>query len=217
MITYLERKRNLEAPEIYDQVVTIKKQAENYYKMPLSNIVFMGMGEPLLNYQNVIKSVELITSEKGLGMSPRRITISTAGIAKMIKKLGDDQVKFANFCSNSTDNIEFINPELNTRKFYRTIDLLLFLSFAPEGMPLVVLEAISFDVGVISYPLAGVVEILGDGYPLYVENEKEVVRVIKKYFSNDFDRKALSNIHSNCAAKFNFDKMINSLKQIYEQ
>lgn len=91
---FLERKRNLEAPEIYDQVVAIKKQAEKYYQRPLTNIVYMGMGEPLLNYQHVLKSVELITSEKGLGMSPRRITVSTAGIAKMIKKLGDDEVKF---------------------------------------------------------------------------------------------------------------------------
>lgn len=91
---FLDRKRNLDAPEIYDQVIAIKNQAEKYYQQPLTNIVYMGMGEPLLNYQNVLKSVELITSEKGLGMSPKRITISTAGIAKMIKKLGDDEVKF---------------------------------------------------------------------------------------------------------------------------
>ena len=91
---YLERKRNLDAYEIYDQVVSIAKEAETNYGIPLSNIVYMGMGEPLLNYQNVLKSVEYITSEKGLGMSPKRITVSTAGIAKMIKKLGDDKVKF---------------------------------------------------------------------------------------------------------------------------
>lgn len=91
---YMERKRNLEAAEIYDQVVLIKEQAESHYHTPLTNIVYMGMGEPLLNYANVIKSVEYITSPEGLGMSPRRITVSTAGIAKMIKKLGDDEVKF---------------------------------------------------------------------------------------------------------------------------
>ncbi len=91
---YLDRKRNLEAYEIYDQVVNIAKEAEENYQIPLSNIVYMGMGEPLLNYQNMLKSIEYITSEKGLGMSPKRITVSTAGIAKMIKKLGDDQVKF---------------------------------------------------------------------------------------------------------------------------
>ena len=91
---YMERKRNLDAPEIYDQVVRIAQQAEQHYGQPLTNIVYMGMGEPLLNYANVLQSVEHITSPQGLGMSPRRITVSTAGIAKMMKKLGDDEVKF---------------------------------------------------------------------------------------------------------------------------
>ncbi len=91
---YMERKRNLNADEIYDQVVLIDKQAKENYGLPLTNIVYMGMGEPLLNYANVLKSVERITAEDGLNMSPKRITVSTAGIAKMIKKLGDDQVKF---------------------------------------------------------------------------------------------------------------------------
>jgi 23S rRNA (adenine2503-C2)-methyltransferase len=91
---YMDRKRNLEAFEIYDQVVLIRDQAQEKYGQALTNIVYMGMGEPLLNYANVLKSVEQITSPEGLGMSPRRITVSTAGIAKMIQKLGDDQVKF---------------------------------------------------------------------------------------------------------------------------
>lgn len=91
---YMKRMRNLEAAEIYDQVVHIRHQAEQHYQMPLSNIVFMGMGEPLLNYANVLQAIDYITSPSGLGMSPRRITVSTAGIAKMIKKLGDDKVKF---------------------------------------------------------------------------------------------------------------------------
>jgi 23S rRNA (adenine2503-C2)-methyltransferase len=90
----LKRLRNLDADEIYDQVVEIARQAEKNYKRPLSNIVYMGMGEPLLNYKNTIQSVEKITSPAGLGMSPKRITVSTAGIAKMIKQLGDDCVKF---------------------------------------------------------------------------------------------------------------------------
>jgi len=91
---YLDRKRNLESFEIYDQVVLIRDQAQEKYGQALTNIVYMGMGEPLLNYANVLKSIEQITSPEGLGMSPRRITVSTAGIAKMIQKLGDDQVKF---------------------------------------------------------------------------------------------------------------------------
>ncbi|MES2731418.1 MAG: 23S rRNA (adenine(2503)-C(2))-methyltransferase RlmN [Bacteroidota bacterium] len=91
---YMDRKRNLDAAEIYDQVVHIRQQAEQHYQTPLTNIVYMGMGEPLLNYANVIQSIEHITSPEGLNMSPKRITVSTAGIAKMIKKLGDDEVKF---------------------------------------------------------------------------------------------------------------------------
>ncbi len=91
---YMARKRNLEPGEIYDQVVAIAQQAEDNYQQPLSNIVYMGMGEPLLNYTNMIKSIEHITSPEGLNMSPKRITVSTAGIAKMIRKLGDDEVKF---------------------------------------------------------------------------------------------------------------------------
>lgn len=91
---YMDRKRNLDAAEIYDQVVIIANDAEKQYNHSLTNIVYMGMGEPLLNYANVLESVKKITSEEGLNMSPKRITVSTAGIAKMIKKLGDDDVKF---------------------------------------------------------------------------------------------------------------------------
>lgn len=91
---YMERRRNLNYDEIYDQVVLINQQSEKAYQKKLSNIVFMGMGEPLLNYKNVLKAIERITAEDGLAMSPKRITVSTAGVAKQIKQLGDDKVKF---------------------------------------------------------------------------------------------------------------------------
>ena len=90
----LKLMRNLSAGEIVDQVVYLRDQAVNRYDTTLSNIVYMGMGEPLLNYNNMLRSIDRITSEDGLGISPKRITVSTAGIAKMIKKLGDDEVKF---------------------------------------------------------------------------------------------------------------------------
>ncbi|MCH8545628.1 MAG: 23S rRNA (adenine(2503)-C(2))-methyltransferase RlmN [Cryomorphaceae bacterium] len=86
----LPRMRNLNAEEIYDQVVTIKQQAEHYFQRPLTNIVYMGMGEPLLNYANVLKSIDKITADEGLNMAARRITVSTVGIAKMMKKFADD-------------------------------------------------------------------------------------------------------------------------------
>ncbi len=90
----LKKMRNLNPDEIYDQVVSIDKQSKIYKDHKLSNIVFMGMGEPLLNYKNVLKAIEKITMDEGLGMSPRRITLSTVGLPKMIKKLADDNVKF---------------------------------------------------------------------------------------------------------------------------
>lgn len=90
----LKRMRNLNPDEIFDQVAAIDKESRLYYNHPLSNIVFMGMGEPLMNYNNVIKAIDKITSPEGLGMSPKRITVSTSGVPKIIKKMADDRVKF---------------------------------------------------------------------------------------------------------------------------
>lgn len=90
----MERQRNLNFDEIYDQIVLVNQQSQRIYDTKLTNIVFMGMGEPLLNYNNLLKSVERITAPDGLAMSARRITVSTAGVAKQIRKLGDDKVRF---------------------------------------------------------------------------------------------------------------------------
>jgi glycosyltransferase involved in cell wall biosynthesis len=113
-------------------------------------------------------------------------------------------------------NIRFLPPSFNVENFYESIDLLLFISLATEGLPLVVLEAISFDVGVIAYPLKGVIEILGEDYPLLVKNESEVILKIDYFYSDKFDRQKLSEIHKERNDLFNFDKMINGLKLIYE-
>ncbi len=88
------RIRNLEPSEIYDQVRIVNQQCIKTYNHPITNIVYMGMGEPLLTYNNVLESISLITGKEGLGISPKRITVSTAGISKMIMKLADDNVKF---------------------------------------------------------------------------------------------------------------------------
>ncbi|MBS1935383.1 MAG: 23S rRNA (adenine(2503)-C(2))-methyltransferase RlmN [Bacteroidetes bacterium] len=145
---YMDRKRNLDFDEIYDEVVLINQQCERVYEKKLSNIVFMGMGEPLLNYKNVLKAIERISSADGLGMSPRRITVSTAGVAKMIRQLGDDQVKFKLALSlhaandnkrheimpiNDTNNIKSLVEALNY--FYKltgneiTFEYILFKDF----------------------------------------------------------------------------------------
>ncbi|MDP1842229.1 MAG: 23S rRNA (adenine(2503)-C(2))-methyltransferase RlmN [Sediminibacterium sp.] len=150
---YMDRKRNLTYDEIVDQVVLINKQSEESFEKKLTNIVFMGMGEPLMNYSNVLKAVERITSEEGLFMSPKRITVSTAGVAKQIKMLGDDAVKFKLALSlhapndakrskimpiNETNNIKVLIEALNY--FYKktgneiTLEYILFknLNDSPE-------------------------------------------------------------------------------------
>lgn len=91
---YMKTRRNLDVYEIYQQVFLLNVLAEKQYQKHITNIVFMGMGEPLLNYKNVLAAIAKITSPEGMGMSARRITLSTAGIAKMIRKLADDNVKF---------------------------------------------------------------------------------------------------------------------------
>ena len=90
----LKRMRNLNPDEIYDQIVVIDQQSQLYHNRKLTNIVFMGMGEPLMNYNNVLKAIDKITSPEGLGMSSKRITVSTSGVPKMIKKMADEEVRF---------------------------------------------------------------------------------------------------------------------------
>ena len=145
---YMDRKRNLEFDEIYDQVAIINRQCEKEYGHKLTNIVFMGMGEPLLNYKNVMKAIERITSPDGMAMSPKRITVSTAGVAKQIRQLGDDKVRFKLALSlhaandkkrheimpiNDTNNIKSLVDALNY--FYKqtknevTFEYILFKDF----------------------------------------------------------------------------------------
>ena len=145
---YIDRKRNLDFDEIYDQVVILNQQCEKAHGKKLSNIVFMGMGEPLLNYKNVLRSIERITSPHGMAMSPKRITVSTAGVAKGIRQLGDDKVKFKLALSlhaandqkrheimpvNDSNNIETLVEALNY--FYKqteneiTFEYILFKDF----------------------------------------------------------------------------------------
>ena len=145
---YIDRKRNLDFDEIYDEVVLINQQCERIYGKKLTNIVFMGMGEPLLNYKNVMRAIDRITAPDGLAMSPRRITVSTAGVAKQIRQMGDDKVKFKLALSlhaandqkrheimpiNDTNNIKSLVDALNY--FYKqtkneiTFEYILFKDF----------------------------------------------------------------------------------------
>jgi 23S rRNA (adenine2503-C2)-methyltransferase len=155
----LERIRNLEAGEIFDQVAILREQALEKYRIPLSNIVYMGMGEPLLNYNAVLESIEKITSPEGLNMSPQRITVSTAGIAKMITRLGDDEVRFNLALSlhaandekrnrimsiNESNSLEALSESLNyfTRKTGTriTLEYIVFNNFNDELRDAIELE-----------------------------------------------------------------------------
>lgn len=123
----LKLERNLTSAEMYDQVFILNDEAISNFGKPLSNIVFMGMGEPLLNYNPLLESIALITTKKGLGMSPKRITVSTAGIAKMIKKLGDDMVRFNLAVSlhtasnNKRNEIMPLNEKINLTELRESI------------------------------------------------------------------------------------------------
>jgi len=123
----LKLERNLDYGEIYDQVFILNEEAKHNFGRSLSNIVYMGMGEPLLNYDNLIKSINLISSNDGLAMSPKRITVSTVGIAKMIKKLADDQVKFNlaislhAYNNQKRDKIMPINKSINLAELEESI------------------------------------------------------------------------------------------------
>jgi 23S rRNA (adenine2503-C2)-methyltransferase len=145
---YMDRKRNLEFDEIYDEVQILNKQCEAEHGQKLSNIVFMGMGEPLLNFRHMMKAIEKITSPDGMAMSPKRITVSTAGVAKAIRQLGDSKVKFKLALSlhaatdlkrreimpiNDSNNIKSLTDALNY--FYKqtgneiTFEYILFKDF----------------------------------------------------------------------------------------
>lgn len=81
--------RNLHYSEIVDEYVLMNRRAQELYGNGITNIVFMGMGEPLLNFDNVMTAISKLTSPKGFGLSPTRITLSTAGVIKGIKALAD--------------------------------------------------------------------------------------------------------------------------------
>jgi 23S rRNA (adenine2503-C2)-methyltransferase len=143
---YMTRARNLTFDEIYDEVVLINQQCERIHGKKLTNIVFMGMGEPLLNYKHVLKAIERITAADGLAMSPRRITVSTAGVAKQIRQLGDDKVKFKLALSLHAPNDRKrreIMPINDTNDLKSLIDALNY--FYKETENEITLEYILFD------------------------------------------------------------------------
>ena len=120
-------RRNLTAGEIFDQVsclsageegLTGKARPRMPEANPLSNLVFMGMGEPLLNYEQVKLAIEKITSPGGLGMSPQRITVSSVGIPDLIRKMADDRPRYHFALSLHTANNEKRNRIVPVNRKY---------------------------------------------------------------------------------------------------
>lgn len=120
----LPRMRNLEVGEIYDQVKILDGQSRKHFKKSLSNIVFMGMGEPLLNYKNVMEAIEKIITSRNLQISARRITLSTSGIPKMIRRLADDEPRFKLALSLHAAREEIRNSIMPFSKNFPLVELL---------------------------------------------------------------------------------------------
>ena len=129
--------------------------------------------------------------------------------------MGEELKFYSNVLTDANPKIELIMPSFNVKEFYTSIDLLLFLSNAPEGMPLVVLEAASFDVGIIAYPLPGVKEILGNDYPLYIKSSEEVIKKLKFYNSDKIILDELSNIHERITNEYCYKEMLTAIDKFY--
>jgi len=197
--------------------IAVADHVFNEYKSKIKSIANLKLIKNNVPYffqkkesrKNSIGYIGRITKEKGF-----QVFLSVSAQLKTIQpKLNIIAIGETKISSN---NVKLIPPSFNVEKFYERIDLLLFTSMAPEGLPLVVLEAIAFDVGVIAYPLKGVVEILGDDYPLYVKNENEVISKIEYFYSDKFYMQKLSNLHYERSQKFKFDEMIEKIDILYK-
>ena len=114
------------------------------------------------------------------------------------------------------NELVYLTPSFDVKQFYNKVDLIIFSSKAPEGLPLVILEAISFDVGVIVFPLKGIVEILGSDYPLLCSSDNELISKIEYFYSEQFNKQMLSNFHQRLVKKFDFHQMTQKLEILYD-
>ena len=129
--------------------------------------------------------------------------------------MGEDPKLFKTHFDELQTNIKIFNPQLDTEGFYRSIDFLFFLSTAMEGMPLVILEAISFDVGVIAFSSPALKEIFGDDYPLFIKEKNEIMKFLSLYYQNKIDLDKLSAIHKNISTSHNENEMFSKIRKFY--
>lgn len=185
------------------------------------NLALIRNSTPYLFKQKSAKSnsigfISRFTREKGISFLPD-ISIKLKEKLPEIKILimGNESELFKELFCESYSNVKLFDPELNTEKFYRSIDILLFLSTAKEGIPLVVLEAIAFDVGVIAFPSLAMNEIFGNDYPLIIKDKNEITKVISSYYESKIDLNSLSSIHKNISNTFNKNEMFSAIRKLY--
>ncbi len=126
----LKKVRNLTDYEIFEQFLKVNSMSKEIYGHQLTNIVYMGMGEPLLNYNNVVKSIDKITNPLAFGYSTKRITLSTSGITKGIVRLADDDIKVniaLSLHAADDDKRSKIMPINETNKLRDVIDALKYM------------------------------------------------------------------------------------------
>lgn len=165
---------------------------------------------------NAVGFIGRFTEEKGFSsLSDISIKLKEKFPEIKILIMGDEPELFNKHFNELFSNITLIDPGLDTEKFYQSIDILLFLSIAPEGMPLVVLEAISFDVGVIAFRSPASKEIFGDDYPLLIKDNNELMKVLSEYYENKIDLNKLSSIHKNVNIIHNTNEMIWAIRKLY--
>jgi glycosyltransferase involved in cell wall biosynthesis len=201
----------------YTYQIAVADHVFNEYKSKVGNIVNLTLiknstpfkFEKKKEVMSAVGYIGRFTKEKGFPV-----------FLNLASQLKIDKPKLTIYAKGDTfnpdkSNIELIPPSFSINSFYIGIDLLIYTSSAPESLPLVLLEAISLDVAVIAYPLKGVVEILGDNYPLYINGPKDVISKIEYYYSDKFDRQKLSDIHKKKSNIFNFDEMVGKINSLY--
>jgi glycosyltransferase involved in cell wall biosynthesis len=131
--------------------------------------------------------------------------------------MGEEAKTISDSYRQELTNSDFIIQSFEVQKFYKSIDLALFLSTAPESLPLVVMESISFDTGVIAFPITGVIEILGNDYPLYVKSSEEVMEKLKLYYSDKINLDELRQIHERISKENDYNKMLTAIDKLYSE
>jgi len=167
---------------------------------------------------NTIGFIGRFTNEKGFPLVvqiSKRLKEISPDLKMVI--MGEESKIYVDEFWQKLTNIEFLMPTFDIQSFYKSVDAVLFLSSSPEGLPLVVLEAVSFDVGLVAFPVAGVIEILGNNYPLYVKSSEEVIEKLKLYYSDKINLNDLSQIHENISKEYRFGEMLIAIKQLYSQ